>query len=225
MSQLSTPQESATSLPTLKLLLIGDSGVGKSRCMGKGRRQSWNRKKAYRRCSYITHVFSPLSRPSASCSDSQKISLSHIANQPLDTAGQERFRTLTPSYYRGAQGIILVYDVTRRETFLGLESWLQELEVFTKKEVVKILVGNKIDETRHEVERREGLRFARRHSLLFAEASAKMKYGVQNIFDEVVIRILQTPGLWNIKRQGLRLTESQTLKESNSCSGLYCVVA
>ncbi|XP_003222718.1 ras-related protein Rab-18-B [Anolis carolinensis] len=212
MSQLSTPQESATSLPTLKLLLIGDSGVGKSSLLLR----------------FTEDQFEPYRKPTIGVDF--KIKKVIVGDLPLqvaiwDTAGQERFRTLTPSYYRGAQGIILVYDVTRRETFLGLESWLQELEVFTKKEVVKILVGNKIDETRHEVERREGLRFARRHSLLFAEASAKMKYGVQNIFDEVVIRILQTPGLWNIKRQGLRLTESQTLKESNSCSGLYCVVA
>jgi Ras-related protein Rab-18 len=68
-----------------------------------------------------------------------------------DTAGQERFRTLTSSYYRGAQGIILVYDVTRRETFENLNQWLQEVEVYSPgggKDVVKLLVGNKIDKVR-----------------------------------------------------------------------------
>ncbi len=65
-----------------------------------------------------------------------------------DTAGQERFRTLTSSYYRGAQGVILTFDVTRRETFENLDQWLQEVEVYTPgggRNVVKLLVANKID--------------------------------------------------------------------------------
>ena len=63
-----------------------------------------------------------------------------------DTAGQERFRTLTPSYYRDAQGAILVYDVTNKQTFNKLETWLNELDTYsTKSNIVKMLVGNKID--------------------------------------------------------------------------------
>ena len=63
-----------------------------------------------------------------------------------DTAGQERFRTLTPSYYRGAQGAILVYDVNSRPSFERLDPWLQELNTYsTKSNIVKMLVGNKID--------------------------------------------------------------------------------
>ena len=63
-----------------------------------------------------------------------------------DTAGQERFRTLTPSYYREAQGAILVYDVTNYSTFAKLETWLSELETYsTKPNIVKMIVGNKID--------------------------------------------------------------------------------
>lgn len=65
---------------------------------------------------------------------------------PQDTAGQERFRTLTPSYYRDAQGAILVYDVTNKNTFKCLETWLNELDIYsTKNNVIKMLVGNKID--------------------------------------------------------------------------------
>lgn len=63
-----------------------------------------------------------------------------------DTAGQERFRTLTPSYYRDAQGAILVYDVTNQATFSKLETWLNELDTYsTKSNIVKMVVGNKID--------------------------------------------------------------------------------
>lgn len=66
-----------------------------------------------------------------------------------DTAGQERFRTLTPSYYREAQGAILVYDVTNYSTFSKLETWLNELETYsTKSNIVKMIVGNKIDMVR-----------------------------------------------------------------------------
>lgn len=63
-----------------------------------------------------------------------------------DTAGQERFRTLTPSYYRDAQGAILVYDVANKSTFTKLETWLNELDTYsTKQNIVKMIVGNKID--------------------------------------------------------------------------------
>ena len=65
-----------------------------------------------------------------------------------DTAGQERFRTITSSYYRGAQGIILVYDVSNRETFDALPRWFSELETYVSESVVKIIVGNKVDKVR-----------------------------------------------------------------------------
>jgi small GTP-binding protein len=67
-----------------------------------------------------------------------------------DTAGQERFRTLTPSYYRGGQGVILVYDVTNRDTFVKIENWLNELETYsTNQDIVKMLVGNKVTRDFH----------------------------------------------------------------------------
>lgn len=72
------------------------------------------------------------------------ISLSACVFQ--DTAGQERFRTLTPTYYRNAQGAIIVYDVSRRQTFERVEQWLQELDAYVNRtDVVKMIVGNKID--------------------------------------------------------------------------------
>ena len=114
-----------------------------------------------------------------------------------DTAGQERFRTLTSSYYRGAQGIILVYDVTRRETFDSLGMWLQEVEQFSMgggKEVVKLLVGNKVDQIRN-VQRETADDWARQRGMLFMEASAKTKEGIAQVFNEVVQKILENPTL------------------------------
>ncbi|KGL85822.1 Ras-related protein Rab-18-B, partial [Charadrius vociferus] len=141
-----------------------------------------------------------------------------------DTAGQERFRTLTPSYYRGAQGVVLVYDVTRKDTFTGLESWLNELEMYTtKSNTVKMLVGNKTDKPDREVERREGLQFARKRSLLFIETSAKTQDGVQHAFEELVIKILQTPAVWDksAEKRGVQLMESSAQQDKSLC-GAYC---
>uniref|UniRef100_A0A8D0KN83 small monomeric GTPase n=1 Tax=Salvator merianae TaxID=96440 RepID=A0A8D0KN83_SALMN len=204
-------RENAASLPTLKLLLVGDSAVGKSSLLLR----------------FTEDHFDPYLHPTIGVDFKvKKMAVDDLSLQLAiwDTAGQERFRTLTPSYYRGAQGVILVYDVTRRETFVGLDSWLQELEMYTKKDVVKMLVGNKIDEPDREVDRREGLQFARKHSMLFVEASAKMKEGVENAFEEVVMRILQTPELWNFRKQGVTLDEDRLPKDIDAgCSG-YCSV-
>lgn len=114
-----------------------------------------------------------------------------------DTAGQERFRTLTSSYYRGAQGIILAYDVTRTETFENLNQWLSEVEVYCPgggNDVVKILVGNKIDMERF-VSRSDADEWARSKGMIFLECSAKTKKGIEEVFQEVVEKILDNPVL------------------------------
>lgn len=109
-----------------------------------------------------------------------------------DTAGQERFRTLTASYFHKVQGLILVYDVTKRETFDSLNMWNREIDVNTDgAPVVRVLVGNKIDDAEHrQVARREGEAWAQEHSMLFIEASAKTRAGIQQVFMECIMQIL-----------------------------------
>ncbi|XP_051522443.1 ras-related protein Rab-18-B-like isoform X2 [Myxocyprinus asiaticus] len=197
-------------LTTLKILIIGESGVGKSSLLLR----------------FTADQFNPDIGATIGV-DFKVKTLTVEGNKAKlaiwDTAGQERFRTLTPSYYRGAQGVILVYDVTRRETFAKLDHWLNELETYcTRNDLVKMLVGNKIDKEDRELERDEGLKFARKHSMLFIEASAKTRDGVQCAFEELVEKILQTPGLWESvhKIRGVQLTElSQT--GYGGC-GAYC---
>lgn len=114
-----------------------------------------------------------------------------------DTAGQERFRTLTNGYYRGAHGVILVYDVTDRETFDALEDvWIKELDQYkSHDDVVTMLVANKTDLKDHEVSRPEGMALAKRHAMLFIEASARTRKGVKQAFDELTQKIMDTPAL------------------------------
>jgi len=120
-------------LATLKILIIGESGVGKSSLLLR----------------FTDDVFD--TQLSATIGVDFKVKTLSVDGNTTklaiwDTAGQERFRTLTPSYYRGAQGAILVYDVSSKDTFAKLDVWLNELETFANKpDIVKMLVANKID--------------------------------------------------------------------------------
>ncbi|KAK8577887.1 hypothetical protein V6N13_126715 [Hibiscus sabdariffa] len=145
-----------------KLLMIGDSGVGKSSLL----------------LSFTSGTFDELS-PTVGVDFKVKYATAGGKQLKLaiwDTAGQERFRTLTSSYYRGAQGVVLVYDVTRRETFTNLkEVWSKEFDLYTtNKDCIKMVVGNKVDkESQRIVTKKEGLEFARDYGCLFIECSAK----------------------------------------------------
>uniref|UniRef100_A0A8C1W9U6 small monomeric GTPase n=2 Tax=Cyprinus carpio TaxID=7962 RepID=A0A8C1W9U6_CYPCA len=197
-------------LTTLKILIIGESGVGKSSLLLR----------------FTDDTFNP--ELAATIGVDFKVKTIAIDGNRAklaiwDTAGQERFRTLTPSYYRGAQGVILVYDVSKWDTFTRLENWLNELETYcTRNDLVKMLVGNKIDKDNREVDRNEGLKFARKHSMLFIEASAKTRDGVQCAFEELVEKILQTPGLWesSIQNHGVQLSDHKQ-QHQGACGG-YC---
>ncbi|KAG1739826.1 ras-domain-containing protein [Suillus paluster] len=114
-----------------------------------------------------------------------------------DTVGQERFNSIRRPFYRGAQGIILVYDVSDRGSFEALPKWFSEVDPHVSIAVPKIIVGNKVDqEDSRQVSTTEGSTFASRQNALFVEASARTAVGVREIFEELVAQILETPELW-----------------------------
>ncbi len=107
-----------------------------------------------------------------------------IKLQIWDTAGQESFRSITRSYYRGAAGALLVYDITRRDTFNHLTQWLKEArQNSSHKDMVIMLIGNKSDlEHRRQVSKEEGKEFAQKNNLIFLETSAKTAANVNEAF-------------------------------------------
>eukprot|EP00657_Telonema_sp_P-1_P000217 TRINITY_DN1038_c0_g1_i1.p1 TRINITY_DN1038_c0_g1~~TRINITY_DN1038_c0_g1_i1.p1 ORF type:complete len:253 (-),score=50.93 TRINITY_DN1038_c0_g1_i1:365-1123(-) len=184
------PNQASQECGVCKLLMIGDSGVGKSSILLR----------------FVDDQFND-SGMDPTIGVDFKVKMVKAPAQELtlkltiwDTAGQERFRTLTSAYYRGAHGIVLVYDVGRKDSFEALKSvWLKEVDLYsTYGNAVKLLIGNKIDTDVRQVSREEGLEFAREYNTLFIECSAKTKVGVVQAFDEVVSKILETPSLSDV---------------------------
>lgn len=168
----------------VKILLVGDSGVGKSSLLARFISDSFDEQGPTVGVDFkLKHV---------------DVDGTRLKLTVWDTAGQERFRTLTSSYYRGAHGVVFVYDVTSRESFENArETWRKEVEMYgTIANSVKIVIGNKIDrEDERTVARKEGVAFAKEYGCLFLECSAKTKVRVAEAFDELVKGILDAPGL------------------------------
>jgi len=153
-----------------KLLLIGDSGVGKSCLLLRFADDTYTE-------SYISTIGVDFKIRTI------ELEGKTVKLQIWDTAGQERFRTITSSYYRGAHGIIVVYDVTDEATFANVKQWLQEIERYACEGVNKLLVGNKADLTSSKVVDFEAAKkFADELGIPVLETSAKDATNVEQAF-------------------------------------------
>ncbi|XP_042015530.1 ras-related protein RABA5b-like [Salvia splendens] len=158
-----------------KIVVIGDSAVGKSNLLSRFTRDEFDHNsKATIGVEFQTQVL--------------EVDGKEVKAQVWDTAGQERFRAVTSAYYRGAVGALVVYDITRRITFDSVKRWLDELNTHCDTAVTRMLVGNKLDlESIREVTTEEGTELAEEEGMFFIETSALDSTNVNKAF-EIVIR-------------------------------------
>ncbi len=134
-----------------KIVLIGDSGVGKSNILSR----------------FVTGTFNFESKTTIGVEFSSKI-LSvgklRVMAQIWDTAGQEKYRSITKAYYKGAAGAIIIYDITNEESFRSTEKWVKELKEHADSNVIMMLAGNKLDlDPKRKVTTEQGLEYAKKH--------------------------------------------------------------
>lgn len=153
-----------------KLLLIGDSGVGKTCVLFRFSEDAFN-------TTFISTIGIDFKIRTIEL-DGKKIKL-----QIWDTAGQERFRTITTAYYRGAMGIMLVYDITNEKSFDNIKNWIRNIEEHASADVEKMILGNKCDvNEKRQVSKERGEKLANDYGIKFMETSAKANINVENAF-------------------------------------------
>ena len=176
-----------------KIVLIGDSGVGKSNLLLRFTRNEFN-------------LESKTTIGVEFATKNVRIDNQVIKAQVWDTAGQERYRAITSAYYRGAYGALLVYDITKHNSFENVEKWLQELREHADSNIVVMLVGNKVDLTNlRAVPREDGAKLAKERSLAFIETSALDYTNVEQAFERVISEI------YNIRSNKLGSPGSQAI--------------
>jgi Ras-related protein Rab-8A len=153
-----------------KLLLIGDSGVGKTCVLFRFAEDQYH-------ATFISTICIDFKIRTIEL-DGKKIKL-----QIWDTAGQERFRTITTAYYRGAMGILLVYDITSEKSFDSIRNWIRNIEEHASADVERMLIGNKCDmNEKRPVTKERGEKLAIEYGMKFLETSAKQNENIENAF-------------------------------------------
>jgi len=162
-----------------KLLIIGDSGVGKSSLLMRFSDNIFSG-------TYITTIGVDFKIRTLTVNGKR------VKLQIWDTAGQERFRTITSTYYRGAQGVVIVYDVNASESFANVKRWITEADQYCDKTVSKILVGNKNDNPDAKmVEPKDARMVAEQYDIQFVESSAKDNINVDEMFQMIAVAVLK----------------------------------
>lgn len=190
-----------------KVVLIGDSAVGKSQILARFARNEFSLdSKATIGVEFQTRTMA--------------IENKSVKAQIWDTAGQERYRAVTSAYYRGAVGAFLVYDITKRQTFDHIPRWLEELRSHADKNIVIILIGNKSDlENQRAVPTEDAKEFAQKEGLFFLETSALEATNVENAFTTVLTEIFNI-----VTKKNLVADEKQGNGNPGSLAGQKLIV-
>ena len=199
-----------------KLLLIGDSGVGKSSLLMRFCEKTFSP-------TFITTIGIDFKVKTITIKDDNypddKTKNRIIKLQIWDTAGQERFRTITTAYYRGAMGVLLVYDVTDKQSFNHIRNWIRDLQQHGTENVKKILIGNKADEDiARVITKEQGEALANEFHIKYFETSAKTKLNVKNAFMSLVTEIKESIPIFNTTPEtSMKLTTEDVNRTSGCC--------
>ena len=182
-----------------KILIIGESDAGKTCLLLRFTEDSYT-------TTFLTTIGIDI-----------KIKIINLENKLIklqiwDTAGQERFRTITKTYYKGAHGIILTYDVTDQDSFKNIRNWIKQIEANAQGNVKRVLVGNKCDKPDRVVTEEEGKKLADDYSMSFFETSAKTNKNVTEVFYHLTKEILKA-NEGNKELGGKKLTKTDNSKE------------
>jgi len=195
----------------IKLLLIGDSGVGKSCLLLRYSDDSFT-------SSFITTIGIDFKIKSILCGESK------VKLQIWDTAGQERFRTITTAYYRGAMGILLVYDVSDEASFTNVRNWMRQIDQNAAENVNRLLIGNKSDVEAgdRKVTYEQGKNLAADYGIKFFETSAKLNSNVDEAFlsiaSDIVDRLKENPDHYGSTGGGaIFVNDAAAKKEKAGC--------
>ena len=188
-----------------KIVSLGESGVGKSSLVLK----------------FVKGQFHELPMPTIGAAFlTKKVALEE--NQVVmfdiwDTAGQERFHSILPLYYRGAHAAIVVYDITKMDTFIRAKDWVEELQRYASKDIVLTLIGNKVDLTADRMVKYDAAAaFAEANEMIFFESSAKSNINVNNIFETIADK-LKKKGVDAEDSTRGRIRLHQRSKRRNKC--------
>ena len=194
-----------------KVLLLGNSNVGKSSLFLRFVDDVWND-------TFVPTIGVDFKIKTFEI-DSKKIKM-----QIWDTAGQERFKNIISSYYRGAHGILLLYDVTDKESFKNLSNWLIEIEKNASKNILRILIGNKCDlEDKRVITQAQGKEFADTYGLKFIETSAKKNFNVSEAFETLGRELMNAGAEKKIEKQkenkkiSVAKAQDLTTQKKNGC--------
>ena len=198
---------STESSKTFKILTIGESGVGKTCILRR----------------FVENKF--LKNHLATIGIDFKTKTLNINNQEIklkiwDTAGQERFRNITTQYYKGADGIVLIYDVTDDASYEKIRDWMEQILSNTKREDIGlVLLGNKCDMEPRAVTEEQGNKMAEELNVSYFETSALTGQGINEAFNELTRDIMKRKGVDNGGNEGVDLKNDNTKKkkDGNGC--------
>ncbi len=193
----------------MKLILVGDSGVGKTNILSK----------------YLKNDFDPDSKATVGVEFGTKnieIDNKRIKVQIWDTAGQERYKSITSTYYKGAKGAFIVYDITRKSTFDNIDKWIGDLKNNGDENMIVYLVGNKSDlNDMREVRKDEAMTKSEKFNIAFSETSALYGDNIHKIFQDLMEKVyINFYRNVNINREkeinkGVDLNEESNEKNNN----------